>query len=602
MKRFFLLAATVALCSSFMFPQDFSSDAAESVQNSSENSSNDSFDDIFNEMTDVDEPVVIEQEKKVTATDLKIGSLSMPVEVSGSLSTSFGAAFVKKDVFIESTPVASNDYETGATVLPAIGIYNSTLQLQNEVFTLDTNNFEDYVKQKLLTSHTKTTDTDPTLYFALTNYFYITARPDRYLNLKISLKTNLTDDDEANEDNQNQYLYLYEMYFDYLVFNKIYITAGKKKTVWGNIRLFSDSTTFGDTDSDALYTNILYDSRKNISGIVRIPFGLNSLTGVVMYDTSTDSPGIKNMSIAGNFEFVYKGFSFNIFGRRFPTSSDSSTTDLTKTLAETLASTSSSSSESASTTTSVSTSTTATTATVTTTTSTEEETDDSKQHILGAEFKTSILGFDIYGQSLARVAEYKKLKKIFTSHGTNVESLSKVVSTVGFYKLWSEQYPYVGINLEYQNIHNLNVTKHEKEIYTTEYGRAYEVDAHDEWGRRITTDAWKNRFTNRIAMYAGLAKLGPDRNIKVGAQWIHDFSNNVGSVSPAVIISRIFPHCDLNIGAKYEYYDMNTSSKVTTYSTCPAFTTDVLGVSRNHTITYAHRITLGAYFTVTLDY
>ncbi len=602
MKKYLLLAV-LALCTPMLFSQeksaeDSSSYSSETSAGEESQNSSDPFDDIFNETTDVSEPVITENETKSVSTDIKIGSFSMPLEVSGKLSTSFGAAYVKKDVFTTVTPVSSTDYTTGQTVLPAVGIYNTSAALTDTLFSLNTNDIEDFVKQRLAKRHTQTTDKDATLYFALTNYFYITARPDKYLNLRISLKTNLTDDDEAEEDNQNQYLYLYEMYFDYLLFNRMYITAGKKKVVWGNIRLFSDSTTFSDTDSDALYTNILYDSRKNISGIIRIPFALNSFTGVVMYDTSTDSPGLKNMSIAANLEFVYKGFSMNLFGRKFPSSSDSSTTDLKKTLAEILNSSTSSSSDTTSTTT---VSTTSTSATVTTTTTTDSDDDDTKNHILGAEFKTTILGFDIYGQSLARVSEYTKLKKIFSSHGSNVESLSKVVSTVGFYKLWSDSYPYVGINFEYQNIHNLNVSKYEKTTYTI-YGKAFTSDARDEWYRRTVTDDWKNRFTNRIAMYAGLAKLGPSRNIKVGAQWIHDFSNNVGSLSPALIISRIFPHCDLNIGAKYEYYDINTTSKVTKLKSGAPFTTSFLGVTTNRTVTFAQRLTLGAYFTVTLDY
>lgn len=419
----------------------------------------DDFDSLFDNAEDTDEAVVTDEVKAGTDYNVQIGSIKFPIEVSGYLNTEFGGAYVRESM--------SND---------------------------------------------------ATFYFDFKNYLYFTTRPDKYLALKGVLKTSMPKDDSDSES--NHLLYLYEMYFDYLMFNRLYITAGKKKSVWGNVRLFSsyydDSDTLvsggvpsgdnaGAADSsdnidDAQYTNILYDSRDYISGILKIPFGNHTITGIAMYDeeTSNKQPGTKNMSLAGSAEFIVFGTSLNFFGRRFPLVED-------------------------------------------------DGKDNSKLPIVGAELKRTVLGFDVYGQAMGRIADGSDAKKIFTSRFQDLSAFKRIISTAGVYRLWSNSAPYVGFNFEFQNIYRPNPSDSEE------------------------------FFTNRFAFEFGMAKLGPDRNIKVGLQWNHNINDGTGYVKPGVIFSRIMPHCDWRNGIKYEYGEESTSFN-------------------------KYKLTIGSYLTITLDY
>lgn len=438
-KLFFLASLTAAFFCAPLFSQE--------LQEEGENTSSFSdfpadFDDLFSGAEDTDETVVKETKSSGTDTTFNIASLSIPLKMSGDLEAELGAAYINDD---------------GST--------------------------------------------SGTAYFDLVNYLYFTTRPDKYMAVKGSLKTSLIDSDEADADGQNKYFYLYELYFDYLMADKVYLTAGKKKTVWGNIRLFSDDDDFED-DDDALYTNALYDSRYNISGIIRIPFGVSTLTLLTMYRGGNDEPSHTDLSYAGSLELVLFGTSFNFFARTFPSRYGN--------LSEYY-----------------------------------------QRPIIGAEVKRTVFGIDFYAQSLARVSSNKTLREFWKRDLYKKEAFEKLIFTYGAYKLFTDHFPYFGINAEFQSLCYPNdVIK-----YTDTSGTVYEYEDDYEGTDPLTAETVQNggSFVNRFIVDAGLMKLGKERNVKIGVQWYHNITNKAGYVKPAVVASRIVPHCDWQTGLKWEY-------------------------------------------------
>ena len=287
-------------------------------------------------------------------------------------------------------------------------------------------------------------ENDGTFYFDFKNYFYLTVRPDKYLALKAVLKSSLPD---CGDKEENEILYPYELYFDYLMFNHIYFTAGKKSTVWGNIRLFSNADDYGKSSNpdsqyqdDAMYTNIVYDSRDYISGTVKFMFFNQSISGLAMYDpdSSGTSPKTKDMSLAINGEFVLFNTSLNLLLRRFPDDSE-------------------------------------------------------KQTIFGFELKKALFKFDLYGQALAHLADASSLKKIVTSKFNDFSAISKVVGTAGTYRVWDDLFSRkLGFNFEYQLICNKAnedkyVHRFASDVGLSKLGPKKNIKIGGKWNYNITT-------------------------------------------------------------------------------------------------------------------
>lgn len=451
---------------------DVSSDSSSDDTSSDSFEFSDDFSDLFNDAEDTDEAVVTETESSGTDTTFNVASLKIPLKMSGDLSAELGGAVINED---------------GAT--------------------------------------------SGTAYFDLLNYLFFTARPDKYMAVKGSLKTSLIDSSEADNESQNKYFYLYELYFDYIMADKVYITAGKKKTVWGNIRLFSNDDDFED-DDDALYTNALYDSRYNISGIIRVPFGPSTITLLTMYRGGDDEPTHRELSYAGSLEAVLFGTSANIFVRTFPSRYG-----------------------------------------------------DLKQYyalpIVGAELKRTFFGIDFYAQAIGRVESNKTLRQFWKSDLYKRSAFEKCIFTAGGYKIFTEHFPYFGINAEFQSIYYPSDVVHyeftkNNTTYSYKYLNDLETDSnYDGNGYETKTDHYKGDLQNRLIVDVGLTKLGKDRNLKVGVQWYHNFETKSGYVKPAFVASRIFPHCDWQTGLKWEY---------------------------NKDQEYFGKITLGTYLKFSLDY
>ena len=427
--------------------------------------SDDDLDDLFSDAEDSEKPVVTEEPNAGTNYNIQLGSLKFPIEVSGQLNTELGGAYIRED-----------------------GI------------------------------------DDASFLFDFKNYIYFITRPDKYLALRGTLKTSMPKDGSDTEREQNNHLlYIYEFYFDYLAFDKIYITAGKKKSVWGNIRLFSDyydtsenisntdSETVSDTNDenvkDAQYTNILYDSREYISGIIKVPFGNHTITALAMYndETNVSSTKTENMSIAGSAEFIFLNTSLNLFGRRFKLKDEKPRTDTTQ------------------------------------------------LPIIGLELKRTILNFDVYTQSIIRIQDGRKAFDFLSSGFDDKSAFNRFINTFGTYRLWSEKTPYIGFNFEYQNIY-----------------RPYPTDS-------------QHYFVNRFAFQIGMAKLGPDKNIKPAIQWNHNITDSTGFIKAGVIFGRVMPHCDWRVGMKYEYGKVSIDTDT----------------GESHKFS---KLTLGTYISIDLDY
>ncbi len=250
-------------------------------------------------------------------------------------------------------------------------------------------------------------------YFDFENYIYFLARLDKTLSIRGSTSVSFPPVKDS--------IKLEELYFDYLIWDRVYITAGKKETVWGYTRLFSDedayslytSKQYGSlTESEKeeirqtiesqgyLYTNILSDSKNGVSGLMRIPFWTGTLSGMILYSGSSTEPEFDDISIAGSVEMTFFHTTFNLFGRKSPRDSTTNAIPI----------------------------------------------------LLGAEAKRTILGADVYAQGIGKLND---------AH----DDFTKLVFTGGFYRLWDAIDPNFGFNIEVQDSYNRELSKSSYRLY-----------------------------------------------------------------------------------------------------------------------------------------
>ena len=97
------------------------------------------------------------------------------------------------------------------------------------------------------------------------------------------------------------------LYFNSLLFEAIYLSAGKKSISWGNLRIFSNE--------------VLSGSDNGISCEIRYPWKLGTITAVVLYDYNkygVTSFSWKNMSFAGAADITVLNTNINAFVRKYP--------------------------------------------------------------------------------------------------------------------------------------------------------------------------------------------------------------------------------------------------------------------------------------------
>ena len=235
-------------------------------------------------------------------------------------------------------------------------------------------------------------------YFTFNNYIYMDARPSPESVIHGTLGISFP----------GYALGLNECYFDYIIKNKIYFTAGKKGTTWGYPRLLTVSSTATSdkisefADIGAENTNILADSNQTINGVptttfmFRFPLWTGTITGLALYCGQYSQPSFDDMKFAGSIELVFGKTSVNLFARKE-----------TKSAGESLG------------------------------------------PLFGLEAKRTILGADVYGQGLTRFDTQDKFDRLFKGK-FNKTTLQQMVFTGGLYKWWDAKDPAVGFNIEYQ--------------------------------------------------------------------------------------------------------------------------------------------------------
>lgn len=312
---------------------------------------------------------------------------------------------------------------------------------------------------------------DFTGYLDFVNYLNMDARADGTLAVHGSLKTEMP---------SGSLLELYELYATYLLLDRVYVTVGKKATSWGNVRLFSDAARESeDKDADAHYTNVLYDSREGISGVVTVPVWTGALTGFALYKGNGDSPSSSDLSVAASAEAVVARTSICVFARKFPSEGSSA--------------------------------------------------GGHQSPIVGAEAKRTVLGFDVYAQELVRIRDRRALGAAFSSRGEDLSAFGKFVTTAGICRWWDGGAPTFGFNVEAQDVWSPNAEdgeagRKDRMELTLGVGRLGP-------SRNVKVAAtWRHDFRD----LSGLLKAGasvsgiiPHADLRAGAKW--EYGGSAGS-------------------------------------------------------------------------
>ncbi len=197
------------------------------------------------------------------------------------------------------------------------------------------------------------------------------------------------------------------LYFDYLLLDRIYLSAGHKATSWGNTRIFSGANSFIKDDDETsetardtiealqnagfLYTNVIYDSGYGVSAYFRYPTNRGEIAFIGYYP-AWSNPSLGQVCFAGLWDTCIGHTNINFFGRSYGYASGTAP-------------------------------------------------------VFGTEQKRTIWGFDVYAQEALRF-------------DFNHKMVTTVVTTAGFYRLWDAHVPHVGLNVEFQDAWNPVQKKH----------------------------------------------------------------------------------------------------------------------------------------------
>ena len=176
-------------------------------------------------------------------------------------------------------------------------------------------------------------------YLDLSNILYLNVKPSPVFGLHGALETSL----------KNKFtLAVNYLYFDYMLFNRVFISAGKKSVSWGYMRLFTNC-------------NIMSDTNGRLNAEFRFPWSSGTATLVGCYDYAllSTSPSYKDISYAMSLEQTIGHTSVNLFGKLYGQS--------------------------------------------------EKNGDVHKNPIAGLEAKRTFFGYDAYIQGFTRVADFNKL-------------------------------------------------------------------------------------------------------------------------------------------------------------------------------------------------
>ncbi|MCR4743320.1 MAG: hypothetical protein K5866_10695 [Treponema sp.] len=331
-------------------------------------------------------------------------------------------------------------------------------------------------------------------YVKFDNYLYFLAKPSDIFHLNASLYTAL--------DNGFK-MELKTFYCDYVPFDGLYTSAGKKSISWGYTRIFSDSDYYGSGKkyTGPLLTNVLSDSSSYFLADARFPWRWGTLSGVVLCDYSdiVAAPGILQMGYAFSSEFSIPHFVCNIFGRTYGVDDTQKFTDVNG-----------------------------------------DSRYSQKNPLAGIEGKVSFSGYDAYAQGIIRIKNKSNYKYDLSLYdGTYPFPWAEYyLATIGAYKVWDSFDPNLGLNVEYQY------------QCSPEYG-SYDMQ-------------------HRIALQAGIKRMGKKKNLKLAGDWYHNFTENYGQTSLSFIVANIFNYAQwtntfvVQYGEKYgdPVYTLGTAIQV----------------------------------------
>lgn len=249
-------------------------------------------------------------------------------------------------------------------------------------------------------------------YLNFKNYLYIDVSPVDIFKIHGSLYTAFT----TPYNSSSFKLELNDLYFDYFLLNRLYISAGKKSETWGFTRLFNNTDYYGTgTDytkrNGPQYTNIMADSKNYASVQLKYPWNYGNLSFTGMYNYAGIGNNVNlsnaNMIYAVASDFVFWHTNLNLFARFYGENPDSEVT---------------------------------------------------KHPMFGLEIKRTIAGFDVYGQGIAMVKDFAKLN--------NGDGYDFITGTAGFYRLWNKSMPEFGVNFEYQVAYQKEIIEKGPYAYT----------------------------------------------------------------------------------------------------------------------------------------
>lgn len=407
------------------------------------------FDSIFDEAED--EKIVVQEEVKTESSFLKFKAI--PITFTGNLTVDTGCGYIYESLD------RIEEYERRAEQAMFLYNFKSRNQITAEQYAqaldfykiiTDKNNAavggifteEEWDEYNALKSASSSHANDFTGYFTFSNKLYLNARPSKDIAIHGTMNIAFPGYSWA----------LSEFYFDLIFKNRLYFTAGKKATSWGYTRLFNQSTnSTKEYEVGGENTNILFDSGKGTTVMLRFPVWSGTITALAVYTGSSTSPSFKEMFFAGSVEMVVKKVSVNVFGRK-----------------ET------------------------------------SEVGETKGPVLGLEMKRTILGADVYGQVLARCDNDSKFKDLFKGD-VHINSFQRFDFTGGLYKWWDKHDPHVGFNIEYQGSYMPEVTDTQFGYDAQKGKMSDDVEyTHDEYNDMIAYDFGVKRLGKKHNIKVGV--------------------------------------------------------------------------------------------------
>lgn len=243
MKKLSVLLLIVSLFSFSVFSQELEADdfaEAEIYEAEAELEEFDDFDSIFADAEDLDEAVVDEEKKPETPAEIVACAFSSLVRFSGSFSGDVGIAYVHKE-----DEAGDDDNVSG--------------------------------------------------FFSLKNTLNMTVTPVNTFVIRGSVYTGI--------DNGFA-LALNSFYFDYLLLDRVYISAGYKGVSWGNLRLFTSG-----------HSNIFSEDGTNLALDIKYPWSWGTLTFAAT-GNNTASAKPNQFNYYGSLEFSVFNTNINLYAKR----------------------------------------------------------------------------------------------------------------------------------------------------------------------------------------------------------------------------------------------------------------------------------------------